>query len=152
MGFTKKAAIVDIRIPMSFRVINSVTGSVDDVDVIHNLTYPNTKLREQHDQASVKVRGRKVKPVVSEGNWILWRKIVVSVEGYDDLVDGQEKDLRVLVDYFGDDIGRLHVDEAISRMFDMIRAEDSDWEKKSELSSEQASGEPATSVPISVTK
>ena len=107
MGFTKKTAIVDIRIPMSFRVINEVTKSVEDVDVVHNLTYPNTKLREQHDQASVKVRGRKVKPIVSEGNWILWKKIIVSVDGYDDLIDGQNKDLRELVNYFGDDIGRL---------------------------------------------
>ena len=152
MEFTKKAAIVDLRITMGFRVNNTVLNTIEDVDVTHNLTYPNTKLREQHDQASVKVRGRKVKPIVSEGNWALWKKIIVSVEGYGDLDENQRKDPRELVTYFSDDIGRLHVDEAISRMFEMIRAEDSDWEKKSEPSSEQASGDQPTSVPISATK
>ncbi len=152
MGFTKDTAIIDLQIPMSFRVNNKILNTVEDCDVVHYFTYPNTKLREQHDQASVKVRGRKVKPIVSEGNWALWKKIIVSVEGYDDLTEEKSKDTRELIAYFGDNIGRLHVDEAITRMFEMIRAEDSDWEKKSEPSSEQASGEQASPIRIPVTK
>lgn len=153
MGYSKKKAITgELVIPMSFRVRNLDIETIEDVTVIHYVEFPSKKIREQHDQESVKVKGRKIKTQLTSANWNMWLQIINRVEGYDDLNELESQDKKKLQKYFSGDIERIHVDECIVRVNEMISAEDVEVEKKLEQSSEESSGELQNKIPLSVTK
>ena len=154
MGYTKEKAIAgEIEIPMSFRVRDLDLGTIEDVTVVHYVQFPSKSIRERHDQESVKVRGRKIKTQLTSANWNMWLKIINRVKGYDDLNEEDCQNKAKLQDYFNTDgQERIHVDECISRLNEMISAEDVEVEKKSEPSLEESSGEQPSKTRLSVTK
>lgn len=142
MGFTKDKAITEVRVDMLYKIVTDETGDLEEVSVSHLMRVPDLQEREDHSRESVKVKGRKITPITSKANWNLWKKIVTEVIGYDDLEN--PKDSYQLKSYFSDDGLRMHVDDAVQRLFEVIGAEDSEYEKKSEPSSEESSGEALT--------
>lgn len=148
MGYSKKKAIAGIlEIPMSFRVKDLDLGTEEDVTVVHYVQFPSKMIREKHDQESVRVKGRKIKTQLTSANWNMWLKIIDHVDGYDDLTEAESKNRAELHKYFGGDVERIHVDECITRVNDMIGAEDVEVEKKLEPSSEELSGEQPNKTP-----
>jgi len=131
MGYTKEKAISgEIEIPMLFRVRNLDLGTIEDETVIHYVEFPSRSIREKHDQESVKVKGRKIKTQLTSANWNMWLRVIIRVEGYDDLLEPDNSDKQKLQVYFSGDKERIHVDECISRLNEMISAEDVEVEKK----------------------
>ena len=151
MGFRKDRAIRQIRVPMLYKITNEDEGTYEEVRVAHVFEYPSGPQRERFDKDSVQVKGRKVRPSVSIANWNLWKQTILFVEGYDDLPPTKEQNRELLVKYFNDDSVRIHVDDAMTRMWDLVKAEDDEWEKKSEASSEESSGAQQRSIPLSET-
>jgi len=153
MGYSKEKAIAgEIQIPMAFLVRDLDRGTTEDVTVVHYVQFPSKKIREQHDQESVKVKGRKIKTQLTSANWNMWLRVINRVEGYDDLNEEESADKRKLQEYFGGDVERIHVDECIRRLNEMISADDAEVEKKFEPSSEESSGAPPSKTRIAVTK
>ena len=120
--------------------------------VVHYVQFPSKKIREQHDQESVKVKGRKIKTQLTSANWNMWLRVINRVEGYDDLNEADSQNVAKLQEYFGGDVERIHVDECIRRLNEMISADDAEVEKKLEPSSEESSGEQLSKTPMAVTK
>ena len=142
MGYSKDKAVAGvIPIPMSFRVQDEDLNVLSDVTVVHYVQFPNKEIREKYEQESIKIKGRKVRPAVSTASWNMWLRVIDHVDGYDDLPEPDNSNKQKLQDYFSGDIETIHVSECILRLNDMIGAEDAEIEKKSELSSEESSGE-----------
>lgn len=139
MGYSKSKLQEHIAVRMRFRVINQQNYTDELCEVVHNMRVPTVGEREAYSRDLAKIKGRKVASNVSEANWHLWLKCVVSVEGYDDLP--QTGDWKL---YFQDGIERVHADEAVTRMLESFESEETDVEKKSERSSAQSSGTQAT--------
>ena len=133
-GFRKDTAVTIIRVPMSFQhqIKNADTGetTIEDADVAHNFKIPTIKARERYQRELATVKRGRVKTFLFNANWNLFQQVIQSVEGYDDLPKPEEQTHDALIQYFSDDVGRLHVDEAILRLIESISAQDSDWEKK----------------------
>ena len=152
MGYSKAKAIAgELTIPMAFRVKDLDRGTEEDVTVVHYVQFPSKKIREMHDQESVKVKGRKIKTQLTSANWNMWLRVINRVEGYDDLNEEESQNKAKLQDYFGGDVERIHVDECINRVNEMIGAEDAEVEKKFEPSLEESSGEQPSKTPLPVT-
>ncbi len=153
MGFSKSNVEKVIRIPMDFRQVyyegDKFVGQ-EQVTVVHVMNYPTIESRELREQEVVKVKGKRVKARRSAGDFNYWFRNLHHVEGYED--DGITADTpkAVVREYFSDAIGRQHVDECVGRYDDIISAEDSDREKKSELSPEELSGT-SQEIPMSET-
>ena len=136
MGFKKENAIREIRVALAYETRNHDTGLNETSDVEHIFNFPTTKQREIYQQKSVKWKGRKAKTTGSEASWYLWNACIIRVNGYDDLPADTERG--GLITYFkDDDVCRLHVEDAVSSLWELIGAEDGDFTKKSEPSSEE---------------
>jgi hypothetical protein len=139
MGFKKANVAQFIRVGFIVNTLNkdTVPPTLTTEEVYHTFSYPTAADRQTFQRNSVKVKGRKLSTQTSEAAFILWQSCIQFVEGYDDLPSKEEQQKPLLVNYFSDDIGRLHVDEAIERLMSTIGAEDIDVEKKSVPSSGQ---------------
>jgi hypothetical protein len=130
MGF-KKPTIAQslVTVPMSVPTFSD--DPADRVDVAHVFTIPSAKVREEYQRQLVKIKGRKVQGGnTSDASWYLWIHCVDHVIGYDDLPEGEN-----WKEYFNDAIGRIHVDNAVTRLMDYLTGDEVDSEKKSEPSS-----------------
>lgn len=128
MGFKKSSVPDQVAITLNFRII-AEDGTEQTVPVKHIFRQPALREREEYQRRVVKVKGRKVISTLSDANWYLWGKCILSVEGYDDLPsEGAGGDWKL---YFQDDNLRIHVDEAVNAFLDITSAEESSWEKKS---------------------
>ena len=136
MGFTKANALREITIPLAYQVRNHDKETIEDVDVVHIFDFPTTAQREKFQQELVLWKGRRAKTATSTAAWRLWTACINRVVGYDDLPqDASRSDLHA---YFNnDDVCRLHVDDAINGLWDRISAEEGDFTKKFEPSSEE---------------
>ena len=134
MGFKKSLVPKEICVPLRFNYHNTDTGDMTAVDVQHYFRLPTPTEREEYNRKLVRVRGRKVMHGVEDANFYLWMKCCVRVEGYDDLPKMDEGVLGAWKSYFQDEIGRIHIDAAVSRFNDLMGAEEVDEEKKSEPS------------------
>lgn len=154
MGYTKEKAIAgEIEIPMSFRVKNLDLGTTEDVTVVHYVQFPSKMIREKHDQEQVRVKGRKIKTQLTSANWNMWLKVINRVKGYDDISEDDRSNKLELQKYFNTDgQERIHVDECIRLLLEMIGADDVEVEKKLEPSLEESSGEQQSKTRLSVTK
>lgn len=136
MGYSKTKALGgELSIPMDFRVDDRERGIIEFVTVVHHVKFPDKKIREQYSQDAIKVRGRKARSNVSPAAWNMWVRIINRVEGYEDLPEADRDNVEKLKNYFDSDVERIHVDECITRVNELIGAEDADLEKKSEQSS-----------------
>lgn len=141
MGFRKSGFQREFTVRRTYTCINEDTGITENVTVTHILRLPTAGERNQYERDQVLIRGKKVKRMVTESKWSLWRRIVLDVEGYDDLDEQYERDAdgrlkgKAWHAYFDDDIGRIHAEEAIDTVMDQIEGEEEDLEKKSEESS-----------------
>src|SRR5512139_850536 len=138
MGFKKSHAFEQIRVPMVVRTSSEDGTTIEEVEVAHVFKIPTPAVREEYQRKLLVVRGRRVRQGSrSEASWYLWKNSVLSVEGYDDLPtldkDGNWKR------YFEDAIGRIHVDNAVDMLMEVLGAEEVEQEKKSEPSSESLS-------------
>ena len=134
MGFKKENAIREIRVPLAYEIINHDTGITETADVEHVFNFPTTAQRETYQQKSVRWKGRKAKTSGIEAAWYLWCACILRVNGYDDLPEDANREN--LLTYFKDDnVCRLHVEDAINNMWEIISAEEGDFTKKSEPSS-----------------
>lgn len=134
MGFKKSKALEEIKVPMSVSCVNETDGTtIERVEVAHIFKIPEPTIREEWQRMMLKIKGKKISSgSKSAANWKLWLHSVVRVEGYDDLPSGDK-----WKSYFEDDIGRIHVDNAVDMLMEVLSSEEVDTEKKSELSSEQ---------------
>ena len=136
MGFKKDNAIREIRVPLAYEIRNHDTGTNETVDVEHVFSFPTTQQRELYQQKGVRWKGRKAKTTASEASWYLWNACIMRVHGYDDLTENSDKN--TLIKYFkDDDVCRLHVEDAVNTLWETISAEDGEFAKKSEPSSEE---------------
>lgn len=132
-GFRKSKALEEIRVPMLVNMANEEGTGLTQVEVAHIFKIPLPNVREEWQRRLLKVRGKKIQTGSrSEANWYLWVHSILKVEGYDDLPMGEG-----WKDYFADPIGRIHVDNAVDMLMESLSSEETDQEKKLELSSEQ---------------
>jgi hypothetical protein len=142
MGF-KKANLETIAINMNVKTVDEKDNMLMDVMVTHVFALPSPAERERWNKEVVQQKGRKIEASKkSTANWNLWLACVKSVEGYDDL-DTTKQDWKK---YFADNIGRIHVDNAVDILMEMITSDQAGQEKKLELSSEQSSSDRNESI------
>ena len=136
MGFRKENALREIIVTLAYEVRNHDTGEISKVDVNHVLNFPTTAQREKFQQQAVLWKGRRAKTMANIASWNLWRACILRVTGYDDIAEDASRE--ALVSYFrDDDICRLHVEDAISDLWERIGAEEGEFIKKSGPSSEE---------------
>jgi hypothetical protein len=126
MGF-KKTDLID-----KFKIITQYeTASGGNEVVTHFLTYPDAKIRNEHQRrlVSVKGRGRSLETRgTSDAHWYMWQQCIVGVEGYDDIEDPNNKE--ELVAYFGSDHRlRKHAEDSVQEMMGIIAPEEVEEEK-----------------------
>ena len=135
-GFTKANALRELDIPLAYDIINHDTGGISKADVNHVLRFPTTSQREKFQQQSVLWKGRRAKTAGNTAAWNLWKVCIMRVLGYDDLPADSSRES--IISYFrDDDVCRLHVEDAIDGLWGRIAADDGDFVKKSEPSSEE---------------
>ena len=136
MGFTKETALREISVKLGYEVRNIDTGINTTADVVHVFSFPTTAQREKFQQDGVMWKGRRAKTKSSRASWNLWIVCMIRVEGYDDIPnDATRGDI---INYFkDDDVCRLHVEDAVGLLWENIGADEGEFEKKSEPSSEE---------------
>lgn len=133
MGYTKKRALEEIRVPMIVRQTSEDGSFIEEVSVAHVFAVPSPAVREEWQRLQLKQTGRKVRfGHRSDANRHLWLRTVLRVEGYDDLPTGEG-----WKSYFDDAIGRIHIDNAVDMLMEMLTADEGEQEKKLGPSSEQ---------------
>lgn len=142
MGFKKSKALETIEIKMLVNTVADEDGeTLTQVEVSHIFRIPTPQVREQWTREGVRTKGKKVEVGSrSTANFNLWLASIDTVKGYDDL-DLDQKDWKK---YFIDPIGRIHVDNAVQQLMELLEGEEVELEKKFEPSSELLSGEPRT--------
>lgn len=150
MGYSKQRALETLRIPMSYQIRNLDAGTIEDVDVAHIVEFPSSKIRDDWDKKVVKVKGKRAVANKGVANWSMWKAIIIKVEGYDDIAEDASRE--ELYKYFSQGPPRIHVDDCIERVWEMISAEDSEWEKKSAPVRAVSSGVEQKSTPSLATK
>ena len=133
MGFKKSKAFEEIRVPMIVSCADEIGTALSKVEVAHIFHIPTPAVREEWQRKMIKVKGKKVTTgSKSDANWGLWLESIKTVEGYDD-IDASDVNWKK---YFDDPIGRIHVDNAVDMLMEVLSSEEVEQEKKSEPSSE----------------
>lgn len=129
MGFSKKAAVLEIEVPMEFRVKDDNKPGVEEyTNVKHVFRHPTAAQRERHRNESVDVKRGRPQTKTTKANRNLWNATIVRVEGYDDIANQSEP--ATFGNYFDDEIGSIHVDAAVIRMMNLIGDSEVETEKK----------------------
>jgi hypothetical protein len=131
-GFKKSKAFEQIRVPMEVNTASDDGQSLVKVTVAHTFRIPPPEIREEYQRKLLIIKGKKLSQGSrSEASWSLWKHCIISVEGYDDLPEMDKEGMWKL--YFADDIGRIHVDNAVEMLMNAIGADEpEEVEKKSE--------------------
>lgn len=121
MGFSKAKVLESIAIGLTFRLQDG-----EEATVTHTFRRPTMKEREKYRKLSTRFEKGVLKPDFTTANAYLWNACIQSVDGYDDLPDGDFRS------YFEDDRGAEHRDAAARHLLDYITEEEVDLGKKSE--------------------
>lgn len=143
MGFTKSMVAQEFPVSLRFeyqQYEDAPSGGpplligTTSAEVTHIFRLPSVEEREEYHRRLVRTKGKKVVSGASDAAVYLWSRCCIRVSGYDDLpsLNGNWKV------YFDDEIGRIHVEEAVDRFMGRMSAEEVETTKKSAPSSVQS--------------
>ena len=127
MGFSKNKIASTVSVAFSVQVIDDRTGMETVTNVVHNFRRPTIKEREMYRQMAHSFQGGKSKLRLTKANLQLWDTCIQSVEGYDDLPEGDFKPY-----FVNDDIGKEHADASVRILLDKITETEVELEKNSD--------------------
>lgn len=127
MGFSKSKVAQTVSVAFTVQTVDDRSGLDTVATVVHTFRRPTIKEREFYRQQAHSFQGGKSKLRLTKANLSLWDSCIVSVEGYDDLPEGDFKTY-----FMGDDIGKEHADAAVRILLDKITETETELEKNSD--------------------
>jgi hypothetical protein len=134
-GYKKSKNLDTIEVKMLVKYVDEESNNLGDVEVSHIFKIPSPQDRELWNKMIIQSKGKKVVAGnKSTANWVLWKSCCVGVRGYDDLDCENENNWK---SYFTTNMERIHVDNAVDILMDLLSSDEVEKEKKFEPSSEQ---------------
>lgn len=141
MGFRLSRVPSQFKIEIAFTIVDE-HGFVQRTPVTHVLRVPTPKEREQYERDSARIKGRRVEVDRRGAALRLWPKIILDVQGYDDIEEQFPRDASGRLSgnwkefFLSNDILQFHIVEFIDKLFEQLSGEEEELEKNSESSAE----------------